>query len=113
MSNVLVLYSFLKKEWKDAFLIDENGRHEKTSCITTGSQTSVFKACSVPWKNDYYIFGGEGDDPRAIVKLSGKSLTRVGNLAFDLHWGSCNNIKDEQLFLFPVSKVKSFSFGLV
>ena len=102
MTNVLVLYSFLKKEWKDAFLIDENGRHEKTSCITTGSQTSVFKACSVPWKNDYYIFGGEGDDPRAIVKLSGKSLTRVGNLAFDLHWGSCNNIKDEKLFLLGV-----------
>ena len=31
--------------------------------------------------------------------LTGYNLNRVGSLAFEHTWGSCNNVKDEKLFL--------------
>ena len=66
--------------------------------MTTGSQTIANKACSVTWKNNFYIIGGAFGD-KGIMMLTGYNLNRVGSLAFEHTWGSCNNIKDEKLFL--------------
>ena len=95
---MLVLYSFFK-DWKDAILIDPNGDDKIASCITTGTGTSAFKACSVTWKNNFYIIGGANSDGRSIMKLSGRVISRIGDLEFDHHWASCNNVKDQKLFL--------------
>ena len=78
VSNVLVLFS-LFKEWKDAILIDSNGDDKIASCIITGTGTSAFKACSVTWKNNFYIIGGANSDGRSIVKLSGRVINRIGD----------------------------------
>ena len=100
-SKVLVLSS-TSIGWNDVVLIDENGHHDKVSCIKTGDKPSTFKLCSVTWQNQFYLIGGGGDDFRMIQQLVDHRLSRVGNLKFDHHWGSCNNVKDEKLFLYRV-----------
>ena len=56
--------------------------------------------------------GGEANTNNGIMKLSGKTIKRVGSLKFDHHWGSCNNIKDEELFLprlhLPLNKLHKY-----
>ena len=44
------------------------------------------KACSVVWKNDFYVLGGDQWDPRGIMKLTDKSFNRIADLAFDHTW---------------------------
>ena len=47
-------------------------------------------SCSITWRNEYYIFGGAGDNKRQISKLAGCQLSSIGALPFDFYAGGCS-----------------------
>ena len=80
-------------------MIDKTGASRKISCLTTEGEAWIVKSCWITWKNENYIMGGQWNNHNGIMKLSGQTIKRVGTLDFDHNWGSCNNIKDEKIFL--------------
>ena len=71
-----------------------------------GTDTQVYRSCSINWQGDLYVFGGFNEQ-RQISLVEGCQLIRVGTLSFNLDRGACTNVNNEKLFLcFDVSNDK-------
>ena len=63
-----------------------------------GTDTQVYRSCSINWKGDLYVFGG-ATEKRQVSLVDGCQLTRVSTLSFDLYSGACTNVNNKELFL--------------
>ena len=63
-----------------------------------GKETEVHHSCSVTYRNRFYVFGGD-QHKRQISEVTKCELTRIGNLDFDHHWGSCSSVNDQEIYL--------------
>ena len=61
-------------------------------------ETAVYHSCSVSWKNKMLIFGGSANEKRQIAEIKDCKITKVGELDFDLDFGTCTG-KLHQLFI--------------
>ena len=67
-----------------------------------GDDTEVYHSCSVTWRNDFYIFGGN-KNKNQISMLNGCKLERIGTLEFE-HWlGACAVANHQILLCFNLS----------
>ena len=83
-------------------ITNANGKADENFYFRLGENTSVYQSCSMMFKNQFYIFGGEilyGGDNRQISRLSECHLQRVGTLDFTHHAGACTAVSDTKVYL--------------
>ena len=71
---------------------------EKKPIIVYNEKTEVHYSCSITWKGDFFIYGGDTEESQ-ISKLNGCKLERIGTLPFPHYWGTCANVNDEAIYL--------------
>ena len=79
-------------------LLNSAGELEELACFERDINTEIFQSCSVNWKNQLFVFGGE-NKRKQISRLSGYKLERVGNLTFKHYDGACSVMGNEYIFL--------------
>ena len=84
-------------------LINGDGAQQEVSCFEKESSTSAYKACSISWKNQLFIFGG---DEQQISRLDGHKLKRIGTLPFEHLLGACSVMADEIFLCFNIGNDK-------
>ena len=85
-------------------LAQRNGTMTRSLLVNFGQDTSAGGSCSLVWKNQFYVFGGnQYSTKNQISRLDGCMLNRIYTLyEFDFESGACTNFNDERLFLcFP------------
>ena len=55
-----------KTKWKPSLLVNSAGEQEKLKCLELKASMDAHSSCSVNWKNQLFIFGGEMK--RQIIK---------------------------------------------
>ena len=78
--------------------MDSEGRQDDDIVMLFGVGTEVYRSCSISWRNQFFVFGGESQK-RQISRLVGYELLRIGTLDFDHYFGGCTNVADDQLYL--------------
>ena len=63
-------------------ITDASGQFHSLSRFTFDENTSVWRSCSITFRNHFYIYGGDGDQERQISRVDGCRL-RIGELPFD------------------------------
>ena len=63
-----------------------------------GDDTEVYHSCSITWRSQFFLFGGEKEKTQ-ISTITGCKLDRIGTLSFELDFGGCANINDETIYL--------------
>ena len=101
--SVLVLSS--KGGWKPVVTIGSSGNHEVVACFEKDSSTIAFHSCSLSWKNQLHIFGGN-PEKRQISRLRGYKLERIGDLSFDHYHGACSSVANEIYLCFDLNDGK-------
>ena len=94
--NTNKFYTRPRKNW--AILVDSHGDKTDLSCFQKGEHTEAYKSCSVTWKNQMIVFGGE-IERQQISRLDGYELTRIGQLSFDFRRGACTVFNQKFIFL--------------
>ena len=74
------------------------GREDRDFTFEFGVDTQVFCSCSLTWKNELYVFGGDSKRTQ-ISKLLGCQLSSIGHLSFNHYAGGCANVADAKLYL--------------
>ena len=82
-------------------LTDATGRVDRDLAFTFAKNTSVSYSCSVTFKNQHYVYGGDPYDgyERQISRIDGCRLRRIGDLPFDHHFGACTAVNDNRIYL--------------
>ena len=86
-------------------IINSFGDQEELDCFAKDWQTDTRFSCSVTWKNQFYVFGGE-NEPQQISRLIAHKLTKVGSLEFSFSGGACTQMNNKLVFLCFDSKDK-------
>ena len=94
--TVLVLAQF--SDWLPAMLITTDGQQEELACFKKDDNTEAYNACSIIWKNQFFVFGGL-KEKQQISRLSGYKLKRIGQLDFDHVSGACSVMANQFIFL--------------
>ena len=94
--SILVLNS--EGEWKPAMLLNSEGEQEKLACFERDDTTEAFYSCSINWKNQLFIFGGN-KERQQISRLTGHKLEQVGSLDFDHRAGACSVMANKLIYL--------------
>ena len=84
--------------FKAPVLVDASGRQDDQVSVVFGSETEVYRSCSISWQNQFFVFGG-GNQTQQISKLVGCELSRVGTLDFGHSYGGCANVANNQVYL--------------
>ena len=63
-----------------------------------GKGTEVWKSCSLTWRGQFYIFGGQNEKTQ-VSTLNGCKLERVASLNFQFVFGGCANVDERQIYL--------------
>ena len=67
-----------------------------------GRGTEVYASCSVKFRNEFYVFGGEqnhGKRKDQISKVTDCSLKKIGKLEFEFAFGACAVVNEESIYL--------------
>ena len=90
----------LNTNWGEkAYKLYPDRKLVKTSNVKYGPETSVYESCSITWKNEFFVFGGNNSDKKQISKMVGCKLTRIGSLDFDHFAGTCSNMNNRLLYV--------------
>ena len=85
-----------------------NGKSDKAFKFEMGRDTFASLSCSMSWKNQFYLFGGDLSYNKQISRLDKCRLSRVGSLDFPFHYSGCANMANKKLFLcFDMSYLKT------
>ena len=79
-------------------LTNAAGRDDKDFDFSMGQNTQVYESCSMTFKNQHFVFGGD-KETKQISQIIGCSLTRVGTLSFDHRLGACANVANNNVYL--------------
>ena len=71
-------------------LTDITGSVTKLDNFLMGDETGVYGSCSINWKNEMYILGGQDTLSRQISRLQRCRLTKLGSLDFHFELGGCS-----------------------
>ena len=75
----------------------------KSIKITFESETGLSYACSLTFKNEHYVIGGEVSfmdrTKKQISKLNGQKLDRIGTLDFQFILGTCTTVESNLVYL--------------
>ena len=85
-------------DWKPALLVNLAGEEEELACFERDYNTDLYYSCSVNWRNQLLVFGGNYER-RQISRLTGHKLERVGDLPFTHYAGACSVMADRLIFL--------------
>ena len=99
--------------WNPAYQLNSVGEQEELTCFKRDEVTTeAHYSCSINWKNQYYVLGGN-NQKRQISRLSGSKLERIGNLAFDHKSGACSVMANQFIFMcFDESDSKNINDGI-
>ena len=86
-STVLVLNTWSQTTFP--ILTDLSGRVDYNFYFLMGVNVTIFKSCSINWRNEFYIYGGDSSNGYQISKLSGTHVERIGDLNVDFQHGAC------------------------
>ena len=69
-----------------------------------GRGTEVYASCSVKFRNEFYVFGGEQSrhgiiQRDQISKVTDCSLKKIGKLEFEFVFGACAVVNEESIYL--------------
>lgn len=95
-TDVLVLNT--RRVFNAPLVINSSGREDRDILFEFGEETEVAYSCSLTWKNEHYIFGGDARKTQ-ISRLVKCQLMSVGHLPFNHHWGACATVVDKKLYL--------------
>ena len=79
-------------------ITNSNGRSDKNFFFMFDEGTEVLAACSLTWRGEHYVFGGELNKNQ-ISRISDCQLKSVGQIQFPLWHGSCTNVADQFIYL--------------
>ena len=79
-------------------LLDSSGLVNTNLTFTFGPGTDVNWSCSLNWRNEFYVFGGQ-ERKSQVSKLNGCQLERIGSLPFNHDSGGCTNGNNEHIYL--------------
>ena len=96
---------FLSQKSITALIIDGNGRKNEISCFSFGTDTEVYRSCSLTWENNFYIYGGY-KNRRQISQVIGNKLFIVGELDFYFSFGSCDVMGRDIFLCFSENEMK-------
>ena len=93
---------FVISTYKDAKAVLLNGfMASKQPDFTFGPGTQAYEACSITWKNQMYLFGGN-TEVHQISRVENCQLSLVGQLSFRMRKGACTNLANEMVYIcFP------------
>ena len=81
-------------------LAHQNGEITRQLMVNFDQDTSAGGSCSLVWKNEFHIFGGNLDSTKTqISKLDSCMLKRIGDLDFEFENGACTNFDSQRIFL--------------
>ena len=81
-------------------MFNSTGFVDRNFLFLFDDHTSVYESCGLTFRNEFYIFGGEGfGQTRQLSKIEGCKLKRIGSLTFDHQYGSCTNMADYRVYL--------------
>ena len=81
----------------EAYSINPRGGYEKLD-FSFGQGTQVDESCSLQWRNQYYVFGGD-DRERQVSIVNNCGLERKGTLSFDFYGGACTVLNTQTIVL--------------
>ena len=93
--KVLVLNGY--RGWRLAMLINLVGEQKEATCFRQDRNTTMTYACSINWKNQLHVFGGNAK--QQISRLNGHKLARIGSLPFVFLNGACSVMAEKFIFL--------------
>ena len=96
LTDVLILSTFYTTTLP--VLTDSNGKKEELNKFMFDSNTEVLRSCSLTWRGEHYVFGGE-KFRRQISKIEKCELKRFGELTFNFRQGACSNVADQFIYL--------------
>ena len=89
-------------------LVNSEGEQKQLSCFERDDNTEAYMHCSLTWKNQLHIFGGN-TDWRQISRLNGYRLERIGTLSFDHFLGACSVMADQLYLCFSSYDPRDFT----
>ena len=95
-ATVLVLNGY--NGWKPVMLINSEGQQEELACFERDDNTEAFNSCSLTWRNQLHVFGGD-TERRQISRLTGYKLERIGDLPFDHYVAACSVMANQYIYL--------------
>ena len=101
MKTSVLILNQIKKEYFTPIITNADGKIEyadKDFNFSFGKDTEVSFSCSVTWRGQFFVFGGEANR-RQISILNDCQLERIGSLSFDHYYGGCGNVDDEEIYL--------------
>ena len=63
-----------------------------------GKDTEVYQSCSLQWKNQYYVFGGQKQDKQVSMIVDNR-LKLKGTLDFNFKEGACTVLNQHIIVL--------------
>ena len=80
-------------------ITDSTGRVDTNFSFSFEEGTSVYKSCSIVFKNHHYVYGGSGDFIRQISVIDDCKLKRFGYLPFDHYYAACTAVGNNRIYL--------------
>ena len=104
-TSILILNDF--SETNIPAITDSTGKAEyagRDFNFNSGFRTKVSHSCSVTFRGEFYVFGGDnyGGNTLAmkqILKVTDCSLEKIGKLRFDFRYGACAAVNEESIYL--------------
>ena len=70
----------------------------KETDFTFTSGTEVYHSCSIVWRDEMFVFGGD-KKKHQISKVENCQLKLVGQLSMVMDLGACTNVGNELVFI--------------
>ena len=98
-TSVLVLNTFYESNVPAITNVDGKDERAITDFMFMfDKSTEVFFSCSLTWRGEFIIFGGD-DETKQVAKLNKCKLERIGTLDFEHKRGACANANDDSIYL--------------
>ena len=95
-TDVLVLSTYNKVNVP--IITNASGRDDRNFYFMMGNNTEVRYACSLTWRNQHFVFGGNSQKTQ-ISMINICKLERIGQLDFNLNYGGCTNVAENRIYL--------------
>ena len=82
---------------KRAYSINPRGGYQQLD-FEFGEKTEVYDSCSLQWKNQHYVFGGNSEKTQ-VSMVNGNRFERKGSLDFNMYLGACTVLNEFTIVL--------------
>ena len=104
-TSILILNDFYEKNIP--VITDSTGKAEyagRDFNFHSGFRTEVSNSCSVAFRGEFYVFGGDWNGHneqhmKQILKVTDCSLEKIGKLRFKFRYGACAAVNEESIYL--------------